>query len=239
MPKTVLQSVFAPAKKYLPGVIWSPMRAVATAVITPIRFSLKTGHWKSSLRASASGVDGSPIPWYTYPATDFLEQRDFSGRDVLEFGGGQSTLWWSKRARSVLTIEEDVDWFTSLRSRIGSNVRLYHVPADRKTRSVAAVKAVLDANPVSKFDVIIIDGHLRRELTSLAFDYLAASGALLIDNAEGFGIYHALKQRDCRRIDFFGFAPGVVMRHCTSLVFCGDCFLFWPDIPIADLEIQC
>jgi hypothetical protein len=107
MALTRLQHWFAPIKRILPEAIWLPLRAAATAVITPIRFSRVTGHWKSSLRTVAQAADGTPLPWYTYPAIDFLTQRDFSGKNVLEFGGGQSTLWWSARARSVLTIEED------------------------------------------------------------------------------------------------------------------------------------
>jgi hypothetical protein len=135
-----------------------------------------------------------------------------------------------------LTIEEDGDWFASLRPQVGSNVSLHYIPADRKTRDVLPVRSLLDAQPISKFDIIIIDGHLRRELTDLAFAYLATGGAIIIDNAEGFGIYDALKSRKCRRIDFIGFAPGVVLRHCTSLVFVEDCFLLDPGIPIADIE---
>jgi hypothetical protein len=107
MTVTSLQKWFAPAKRILPPAVWSPIRAVMTAVLTPIRFSRRTGHWRSSLRRAALSAGGAPIPWYTYPAIDFLQQRSFENCDVLEFGSGQSTLWWSRRARSVLTIEED------------------------------------------------------------------------------------------------------------------------------------
>src|SRR5690348_13752732 len=58
-------------KRMLPPAIWQPARALLTGIITPIRFSQKTGHWKSSLRMFACSSDGTPIPWYTYPAIDF------------------------------------------------------------------------------------------------------------------------------------------------------------------------
>jgi hypothetical protein len=236
MAKTALQISFAAVKKFLPRAIWSPMRAIATAAVAPVRFSATTGHWKSSLKTSACSASGEPIPWYTYPAIDFLAQRDFSSRNVLEFGGGQSTLWWSRRAQSVLTIEEDAAWSETLRRRIGSNVTLHHVPINLRTRDTSLLKDVLDKNPISRFDIVVVDGHLREEIMPLAFDRLAADGAMIIDNAEGYGFYDALKARDCSRIDFFGFAPGVVLRHCTSVVFRGDCFLLKPDIPIANIE---
>jgi len=212
------------------------MRALLTGVITPIRFSSATGHWKSSIAASARTSDGKPLPWYTYPAIDFLAQRDFRDCDVLEFGGGQSTLWWSAQARSVLTVEEDAAWFGNLRPRVGSNVSLHHVPVPEATRSILPIRELIDANPIRKFDVIIVDGHLRRELAAMAFDYLAPGGAIILDNAEGYGFYDEISKRPCRRIDFFGFAPGVRLRHCTSIVFVEDCFLLRPDIAIPVIE---
>jgi hypothetical protein len=212
------------------------MRSIGTGLVTPVRFSLTSGHWKSSIAMSACTATGAPIPWYTYPAIDFLTQRRFEGKNVLEFGGGQSTLWWSARARSVLTVEEDAEWHERLRSRVGGNVSLHHIPVDHATRSVASVKNVLDAQPNRAFDVIVVDGHLRQEVTALAFDYLAQDGAMILDNSEGYGFYEEIKGRDCRRIDFFGFAPGVSLRHCTSIVFVKDCFLLKPDIPIPLIE---
>ena len=146
-------------------------------------------------------------------------------------------MWWSARARSVLTIEENVEWVTSLSPHIGGNVSLHYVPADTEMRDIGPVRGILNTNPITKFDVIIIDGHLRRELTTLAFDHLALGGAIIIDNAEGYEIYDELKTMNCRRIDFYGFAPGVVSRHCTSLVFIEDCFLLSPDVPISNIEL--
>jgi hypothetical protein len=238
MAVTQRQRWFAPVKRILPKAIWQPCRAFATAIITPVRFSHVTGHWKSSIRMAAHAADGSPLPWYTYPAIDFLAQRDFSERNILEFGGGQSTLWWSERAHSVVTIEEDAAWFARLRPRVGKNVCLYHIPVDHLTRSVAPMRAVLDASRVRSFDVIVIDGHLRRELANLAFNYLSDSGALIFDDAEGYDFYEEIRTRDCSRIDFFGFAPAVSLRHCTSLVFLSHCFLLRPEIPIPVIEAE-
>jgi hypothetical protein len=231
-----LQRSAAWLKRLLPGAIWRPIRAVTTGLLTPVRFSLATGHWKSSIATSARATDGTPLPWYTYPAIDFLAQRDFRNCHVLEFGGGQSTLWWSARARSVLTIEEDADWFTRLRSQVRPNVSLHCIPVDRATRTVQPVKELIAASPIQKFDIIVVDGHLRREVAALAFDYLAPLGAIILDNAEGYGFYDEIKERPCRRIDFFGFAPGVARRHCTSIVYVDDCFLLRPDIPIPVIE---
>ena len=234
MIRNKLQNYFG-IKRILPRAIWQPAKALAIGLVTPIRFSRNTGHWKSSLRMLACSANGTPIPWYTYPAIDFLSNRNFKGKRVLEFGGGQSTLWWSARAQSVLTIEEDADWYERLRPQIGSNVTLHHVSVDRTARTIKPIKDVIDASPMRLFDVIVVDGLLRRELTALAFSYLAPCGALLLDDSQVYG-FDETKDRDCRRIDFFGFAPAVPSRRCTSLVFIGDCFLLQPGISIPVME---
>ena len=143
---------------------------------------------------SARAADGTPLPWYTYPAIDFLAQRDFKTCNVLEFGGGQSTLWWSAKARSVLTIERDAAWFARLQSQVGPNVSLHHIPVDRVTRTIQPVIDLIAANPTRKFDIIVVDGHLRQEVAALAFDYLAPLGAIILDNAEGYGFYDELQE---------------------------------------------
>ena len=236
MTGTRLHRSFAPLKRLLPPAVHRPLRAVATAVVTPVRFALLSGHFRSSLRSRALDTDGGPLPWYTYPAIDFLRARSFEGRRVLEFGGGQSTLWWSQRAASVLTIEEDAAWFAETRARVGDNVSIHHVPIGEPGTTLARVRDLIAASGISRFDVVVVDGHMRREMTALAFEYLAPGGAIILDNAEGYGFYEEVRDRACRRVDFFGFCPGVALRHCTSLVYVDDCFLLRPEIPIPVIE---
>ena len=227
---------FAPFKRLLPRPVWGLVRAFGTGIITPLRFSLRTGHWKSTLGRVAKDASGAPIPWYTYPAIDFLIHRNYAGRKVLEFGGGQSTLFWAARAASVFTVEEDADWHSTLKDQVPPNVSLHYVPVDHETRSIKEIKELLEDSAAEEFDIIVVDGHLRKELAALAFDYLASDGALILDNSEGYGFHDTIKTKSCKRIDFFGFSPGVSLQHCTSLVFTGDCFLLRPDIPIANIE---
>src|SRR5262249_4029201 len=167
-------------------------------------------------REMATDASGAPIPWYTYPAIDFLSQRNFEDKNVLEFGGGQSTLWWQTRARSVLTIEEDANWAERLRPQLRPNVSLLNLPVDLATRSIAPIRTLLEAHPVRAFDVIVVDGQLREETTALAFELLAQRGALILDHSESYeGIFDEIRKRNCRKVDFFGFSPGVSLRHCT------------------------
>jgi predicted O-methyltransferase YrrM len=235
---TLVHRIARPIKKILPETVWSPARAYATGILTPFRFSTVTGHWRSSLRRAACDRTGKAIPWYTYPAIDFLQQRDFRDKAVLEFGGGHSTIWWAARANHVLTIEEDEAWFKRIASAAPTNASVHHLAVDRGTRSIVDIRQLVGKLHPEPFDVVVIDGHLRRELVCFALEKLSPSGAVIFDNAEAecFGFYNETKWRSVQRIDFYGFAPGVSLRHCTSILFDRDCFLLAPQIPIIDLE---
>jgi hypothetical protein len=224
--KTIFQHWFAPLKRVLPRQLWQPLRSMAICFLTPIRFSVSTGHGKSSFLMRAVNKNGDPIPWYTYPAIDFLFPRDYQDKHILEFGSGQSTLWWASRAKSVMSFEEDPQWFATIRAQVPSNVDLHNIPS-----VIDEIESLLNSRR-TKFDIIVVDGYFRREVAALSLRYLAPGGALILDNSEGYGFYDEFKVRNCRRIDFFGFAPGVILRHCTSIVFVNDCFLLKPDVPI-------
>lgn len=70
------------------------VRRIGTAFLTPLSFALNSGHFKSAFAEKALSRGGKAIPWFTYPAIDFLVAKDFSASSILEFGGGQSTKFW-------------------------------------------------------------------------------------------------------------------------------------------------
>jgi len=68
--------------------------------------------WYVTIRDRESvDLSGSPIPWYTYPAIKYLENHVERNHFVFEFGAGNSSLWYAKRAARTVSIESDLDWF--------------------------------------------------------------------------------------------------------------------------------
>lgn len=231
---------FAPLKKLLPVSLWKPLRGVGTALLAPALSAYRSGHLRSSLQAMAVWRNGQPIPWYTYPCIELLFARAQSGlfrkRRVLEFGAGQSTLWWAGQAAEVVALEAPGSWYERLRRKVPANVRLIEAAAHSAEACVAAAEVALaDAG---QFDVVVIDGLWRSELIAVALHHLAPGGAILCDNAEGYGIHEGFLAhsagRQLLRADFFGQAPGVIWPHCTSIYFQADCFLFSAAAPIPD-----
>ena len=145
-----LHRLSALAKRSLPSFIWSPGRRLLTAFLTPVRFGLHSGHFKSSLQAAAVDRQGRPIPWYTYPAIDFLSAKDFANKSVMEFGAGQSTLWWASRAKKVMSAESDQKWLNYVQLKLPANARAFLLPDD-----LAGLKEEIAGET---FDFIVIDG---------------------------------------------------------------------------------
>jgi len=234
----LLYRVFAPLRKVLPSWLSNFIRSLGTVIIGPIWTAFRTGYVRSAFKMSAVASDGSPVPWYTYPLIDFLRFRDFSDKHVLEFGGGQSTLWWATKASSVSTLEGDKDWYQKIEQTMPSNVDLRYVTMVSREDNVAAVKAELNDIDINQYDIIVIDGLYRENMIDIALEYIARGGIIICDNAEGYGFADGFKESGLKRVDFFGNAPGVVLPSCSSIYFDqhADIFSANYDIPAVWLQ---
>ncbi len=215
----ILHKLFDPCRKLLPGFISRPARAVVTAFATPLFFAQRTGHFKSSLRMKAVSRSGHPIPWYTYSAFDFLRDKVFTECDVLEFGSGQSTMWWGARAKHVISFEANREWFEYVRNHMPANVAVHHLP-----RELDGMEAIVPEDMT--FDAVVVDGLARTKACKLLYRQVRPGGFLLLDNANGYPeVMEHFRNEGWSRIDFYGHAPGVIMPHCTSIFFKDRCFL--------------
>jgi hypothetical protein len=231
-PTTVYHSLFAPLRRALPGKLASSVRAAATALLTPFEFTRRTGHWRSSLASKAVAADGAPLPWYTDPCIDFLTPRRKLLHSVLEFGAGQSTLWWAAQGAEVLAFEADHGWYEHLRKRVPSNVDLQFVAMETPEQCLRDIRAQLARSGRERFDVVVVDGLYRTELARLSPLLCEPHGLIVCDDSEGYDIHASLGSSGLLRVDFFGFAPGVILPRCTS-IYWRDSAAFSGSLPIA------
>ena len=233
MAHTQIHRIFRSFRKILPAPVSNAIRSLFTATLTPILFSRRTGHFRSSWKMSAVSRNGRPLPWYTYPCIELLKYRSFSDKKVLEFGGGQSSIWWGQQAKSVVTLEGDKEWHNTIKSQIPANVALSLVSMQSREQCVQEVQQVLRDH--DKFDVIIVDGLYREQMTDIAREKLADHGCIICDNSESYDFQKRLEDSGLSRVDFFGNAPGVISAQCTSIFFQENCFLFSPKFPIPNI----
>ncbi|MBI3453391.1 MAG: hypothetical protein HY057_11315 [Rhodospirillales bacterium] len=214
------------SRRLLPAGLFDLCRRLGILLLTPVRFSLAKGHARSALQQRAVTARGEALPWYTYPAIDFLRNQSFTGRHVLEFGAGQSSLWWSAHAGRVFSIESDPVWCATVRRGAPANLQVVLSPPE-----IPALPAEIASR---RFDIIVIDGLRRQRAADLSIDLLKAGGCIILDNSEGewgdrpgdYYIVRTFREAGFGRVDFIGFAPGNLREHCTSVFFRGRCFLF-------------
>jgi hypothetical protein len=230
--KTKIQKNFKFFKIIFPKFISNWVRKVSTAFITPIRFSINSGHFKSSFKQIAIDKNGNPLPWYSYPAIEFLKTKNFKSKKILEFGAGQSTLWWANASSFVKTFERDENWYQNVKTNIPSNVEITHLKETNEISILAEIEDALSIDNI-KYDVIIIDGLFRKQLCKTAINYLNDNGVIITDNSEGYGFKEAFDGTGFKRVDFHGFSPGVVLKQATSFFFKNDSFIFENDSKIS------
>ncbi len=137
-------------KTKFPSPLFSFIKKAGTSLLTPIFFSYQSGHFLSSIFSKAVNKKGKPALWYTFPMNDFLEHKIYSDKIILEFGGGQSTLWWAQRGKEIVSLEGSLKWIEYIRANTSANVTVYHV----QDNGVPTAKKYLDHR---LFDIIIID----------------------------------------------------------------------------------
>lgn len=232
---TKVHRAYRGLQRILPKSLARYLRSAATAFLAPNFLAYRSGHWRSSFARRAVDRIGRPIPWYTYPSLEYLQRQSFVGKRILEFGGGQSTLWWAARADYVMTIETDEAWAKHLQGSAPRNATVIYLDLTTGTRRghVAALQDRLRTEHPEPFDIIVIDGaKYRSSYAKLARDFLSRDGAIICDNAEGFGIFEALRNSGLSRVDFYGIAPGTIAPAATSIYFNGGSFLFDNSRPI-------
>ncbi|MBI4418839.1 MAG: class I SAM-dependent methyltransferase, partial [Ignavibacteriales bacterium] len=175
--------------------------------------------WQRSIRMRGPvDAHGREIPWFSYPAIDWLESRIKPTHKVLEFGAGHSTLWFARKAAHVTSVEHDARWADKLRGRVPRNVTL--IPRNEANYVVAAGKGT--------FDVIVIDGIRRTECAQWAAKHVTRSGLIIFDNSdrpEDTAGIELLMKRGMYRIDFVGLLPQYGRMNCTSVFFRDEGYL--------------
>jgi hypothetical protein len=173
--------------------------------------------------------------WWTYRAVDavdaFLLTRDHAR--VFEYGSGASTVWLSRRADEVHTVEHDLAWAANLRPRFGGfeNITLHVVEPTASVETVVAGSgrrgfSGLDferyVNTVHEvgglFDVIVIDGRARMACLEASLVHLAPGGWIVVDNSRRSRYRDGLTSSPVHIERFRGSTPGLPYPDETAVL---------------------
>lgn len=175
---------------------------------------------------------GQPIPWYTYPAIEYVERLALKGKRIFEFGCGHSTRYWCRRGASVTAVEHSREWFEEVTAFAGGANLLFR---DERDSYVAALREA----GVS-FDVIVIDGVWRERCVDEAIARAAPHTVIILDNSDW---YHAagarLRDAGFLETSFSGFGPCNNYAWTTSLFFGpsrAQPLIALPPVPVGGIE---
>jgi hypothetical protein len=154
-----------------------------------------------------------PIPWFTYPAIEFLQQYDLSTKTVFEWGCGNSSIYFSDHAANVISVEHDMEWYDKMKQTLKGNQVLRHLSLEEYPSSIKDF--------AKKFDIIVIDGQRRFDCARECIPFLKDDGMIILDNSDWFYVSAAFlrEKLNLLQIDFHGFGPINDYTWTTSFFF--------------------
>lgn len=191
-------------------------RYVRGQLINFWNLSLRYGQYETIKKWRCLDKNGEVIPWYTYPAIEFLTNLDFSGKSVFEFGSGDSSEFWVKAGAQVVAVESDRDWYKKISERQLDGLSLEWVDECPQYEN-----SILETGRF--FDIIVIDGKRRFECASMVKKCLNLSSEegcmIILDNSDWYRetAKYLRKNLDFIQIDFHGFGPISLSSWTTSL----------------------
>lgn len=183
-------------------------------------YLLEVGWFKSFRVKEALNQDGNPIPWTTYPFIDFINDRLSKELTVFEFGAGSSTLFFSLYVKHVTAVEHNIHWFNKLEGKKPLNVTLVFTDLCKKGEYAGTVN-----NSKIKYNLIFVDGEERISCIKNAVSSLTDDGVIILDDSERLeykeGIDYLLNL-GFKKIDFWGIAPSILFKKCTTVFYKSD-----------------
>lgn len=122
---------------------------------------------------------GEVNPWWGRSVIDLVKKHLNKSLRVFEWGSGNSTLFWARNVKEVVSVDHDRHWHEKMSEAVPGNVILKYYELEYGGRYC---KAVLDEE--GGFDIILIDGRDRVRCARNAVQRLNAGGIIIWDDTE-------------------------------------------------------
>jgi hypothetical protein len=193
---------------------------------------LRDSGWLESRNANRSLFNRELQPWIAFPAIHALGILDMKEMKIVEFGGGGSTAWFSKRAQSVTTFEFDSQWAKSLSNLFVGLSHVSIVQPDLQVGLLNLWSESKETNPplgmysdadimhdpfvisvkkvLADADIILVDGGPRNLSMYLAGKFAKDNVIIVVDNADTAALssgMESLREEGFVEIPFKGLSP--------------------------------
>lgn len=157
------------------------------------------GHLESKRAEMSINAQKKPLPWFTYPAIEYLSQLDLSDKIMLEWGAGNSSLFFSEKVKTIYSIEHNKTWYEQVKQYNISNQHLLF----------SEINYATEPTELSiKFDIILIDGIKREACSKVVFSLINKGGLIILDNSDRHpDIAKSFREHGFIEVDFHGLGP--------------------------------
>lgn len=160
------------------------------------------------------------LPWWNVAATkkteEFLSAR--TAPKIFEYGAGASTIWLSRRAAHVTSVEHDDGWYKRFQPMVADkgNITLLNRSLDDSGAGDAYVGAIEENDDL--YDMIVVDGRHRVACLNRALSRLKADGVILFDDSGRSRYRSGIAHSSLTEQRFFGRSFCVPYPDYTSLL---------------------
>jgi len=198
----------------------------------------ENGWFKTVKTRQAVNLEGEPIPWLTYPFIDFIQDRLNKDLSIFEFGAGNSSIYFAKKSKSVISVEHSPEWYKIIKSNDkykyeNLDIRLVEIPDEMKEKGYHTMAFTNTENEYvyslkntgKKYNVVVVDGLFRNSCIMHSLDSLTDDGIIFLDNTSKHYTdalrsgTDFLKNNGFRRLDFYGMGPIYSRKSCTSIFY--------------------
>ena len=123
-------------------------------------------------------------PWLGQDMVGILQNWLLPDDRGFEWGSGRSTIWFAERTGSLVSVEQNPDWYrwvnTGLKARNLKQVEFHLCEDEREYRRVAS------KYPSESFDFCLVDGLARDECALAAISLVKPGGIVIVDDCNRY-----------------------------------------------------
>ena len=119
-------------------------------------------------------------PFLAFESLEYLSSLLKPNWNLLETGSGNSTIWFSRRVKKVVSFEHSKEWYIEEKKMIDDN-KIKNI--DLRLEPDYPIKGISGFKN-GEFDFISIDGRGRVKSVETILPYLKSGGYLLLDDSQ-------------------------------------------------------
>lgn len=182
-----------------------------SSILDKIFYSKYFLRWLKYIQPNQTALNNH-IPWIVFEAEELLKSYLNNNSNIFEFGSGGSTLFFSKYAKNVFSVEHNYEWFQKVASEVKREKNnnwqgfleeptiidtyefkqldfadpLNYKSSDIDLRNFSFqnyAKKILIFDE-NFFDIVFIDGRARPSCLMHSYSKVKPGGLLILDNSE-------------------------------------------------------